>query len=136
MTGERVPRIRRAPLPADAIVVVRGDAGDERITREQADMFRRRFPDWGRWGLSAFYARSDDEVDDLAFDRLHQFGVLRVYRVADLEAAGFELVPTFRTPHVTVAWASDLDEGLGRFASARHQERGNPYHERDRPEDR
>ncbi len=136
MPGERVPRIRRAPLPADAVVVVRGDPGDERIIREQADMFRRRFPDWGRWGLSAFYACSDDEIDDLAFDRLHQFGVLRVYRVADLEAAGFELVPTFRTPHVTVAWASDFDEGLGRLASACHQERGNPYHERDRPEDR
>ena len=46
-------------------------------------------------GLSGFYARSDDEVDVLAFDRLHQFGVLRVYRVADVEAVGFELVPTF-----------------------------------------
>lgn len=118
------------------MVVVRGDPGDERITREQAAMFRRRFPEWGRWGLSAFYATSDAEVDDLAFDRLHQFEVVRVYRVADLELAGFELVPTFRTPHVTVAWATDLDEGLARFVSARHHERDNPYHERERPEDR
>jgi len=61
--------------------------------------------------------------------------VLRVYRVADVEAVGFELVPTFRTPHVTVAWATDLDEGLNRLASARHEERVNPYHEQDRPED-
>jgi len=109
-------------------VVVRGDPGDDAITREQAEQFRRRFPDWGRWGLSAFYARNDDEVDDLAFDRLHQFSQLRVYRVADLEAAGFEVMPTFRSPHITVAWSTDLDEGLARFDTARHQARSNPYH--------
>jgi len=108
--------------------VVRGDPGDDAITREQAEQFRRRFPDWGRWGLSAFYARNGEEIDDLAFDRLHQFSQLRVYRMADLNAAGFELVATFRTPHVTVAWSTDLHVGLARFDAVRHQAWTNPYH--------
>jgi len=30
--------------------------------------FLRRFPDWGRYGLSGYYARDDAEVDDLAAD--------------------------------------------------------------------
>lgn len=123
MSTERVPRIRRAPIPPDALIVVRGDPGDKQITREQAEQFLRRFADWGRWGLSAFYARNDEEIDDLASDRLQQFEQLRVYRVEDLEAAGFELVPTFRAPHVTVAWSADLHDGLARFNAARHQSR-------------
>jgi hypothetical protein len=128
MTEEHLPRIRRGAIPPDAVLVVRGDAGDPALAREQAEQFRRRFPAWERWGLSAFYARGDDEVDDLAFDRLHQFGLIRLYRVGDLEAAGFELVPTFRSPHVTVAWQHDLDEGLARFDAAPHESRTNPYH--------
>jgi hypothetical protein len=129
MSAERVPRVRRAPIPADAVVVVRGEPGDVAITREQAEEFRRRFDEWERWGVSAFYARSDAEVDDLAFDRLHKFAQLRIYRIVELEAAGFELVPTFRTPHVTIAWADDLDQGLMKLELAPHRTRLNPYHE-------
>lgn len=128
MSADRMPRVRRAPIPPEAVVVVRGDPDDDAITREQAEQFRRRYSDSGRWGLSAFYARNDEEVDHLAFDRLDQFAKLRVYRVADLEAAGFELVPTFRTPHVTVAWSTDLLDGLAQFDAVRHQARTNPYH--------
>ena len=129
MSAERVPRVRRAPIPSDALVVVRGDPGDEAITRDQAEAFRRRFDRWGRWGVSAFYARSELEIDDLAFDRLHRFGSLRIYRIVDLEHAGFEVVPTFRTPHVTLAWDDDLLAGLARLEAARHERRANPYHE-------
>jgi hypothetical protein len=59
MAEPQIPRIRRAPLPADAVIVVRGDDLDPAIARWQAVVFRRRYPDWGRWGLSAFYARND-----------------------------------------------------------------------------
>jgi hypothetical protein len=44
-----------------------------------AVLFQRRFPGWGRYGLSAFYARSDDEVLDLGEDRLDAFETLFVY---------------------------------------------------------
>jgi hypothetical protein len=97
MAEPRIPRIRRAPLPDDALIVVRGDDLDPAASRHQANVFRRRFPDWGRWGLSAFYARSDAEIEDLAADQLERFPLLGCYRVNDLRASGFEIWPTFRT---------------------------------------
>jgi hypothetical protein len=100
-TPLRAPRIRRAAIPDDAVVVVRGDDLDPGTSREQARSFLRRFPDWGRYGLSAYYARDDAEVDDLAGDQLERFPALAVFELAPLMDAGFELVPTFRTPHVT-----------------------------------
>jgi len=74
------PRIRHAAIPEDAWLVVRGVASIEPETsRRQAELFRRRFEGWGRFGLSAFYARSDDEVLDLGEDRLDAFATLFVY---------------------------------------------------------
>src|SRR3954464_4768018 len=64
-TPLRAPRIRRAPVPDDGVLVVRGDDLDPRTSRVQAELFRRRFPDWGRYGLSAYYARDRTEIDDL-----------------------------------------------------------------------
>lgn len=82
--AERLPRIRRAPLPAD--------------------------------------------VDELGAGPLRRFPILAVYSVADLEVAGFEVVPTFRTPHVTIAFVGELDRGLERLRAAVHEQRANPYH--------
>ena len=127
--AERVPRIRRAPLPADALIVVRGDDLIEGSSQLQAEEFRRRYSDWDRWGLSGFYACSDSDVDDLAGDQLERFPLLRLYRPAVLEAAGFQIVPTFRTPHVTIAFDGDLEVWLERLHVADHDERNNRYHE-------
>lgn len=91
----------------------------------------RRFTDWGRWGLSAFYARNEAEVEDLGADQLERFPLLGCYRVIDLQAAGFEVWPTFRTPHVTIAFTGDLDERLAALVRAAHEVRTNPYHESD-----
>jgi hypothetical protein len=124
-----VPRVRRAPLPDDAILVIRGDDLDPATSRRQAEVFRRRFSDWGRWGLSAFYARNDAEVDDLGSDQLERFSLLGCYRVVDLHKAGFEIWPTFRTPHVTIAFTGDLDDRLAALADVAHEVRVNPYHE-------
>lgn len=99
-------------------------------------MFRRRYPDWGRWGLSGFYARHEAEADDLGADQLERFPKLGYYRIADLQAAGFEIWPTFRTPHVTIAFDGDLDERLGTLVRTAHQLRPNPYHETEDPEAR
>lgn len=93
-----------------------------------AEDFFDRFAGWGRWGVSAFYARGEIEVDDIASTRLRRFGLVRVYRVSELLDAGFEVVPTFRTPHVTIAWVGGLDQGLEALGTAKHIERVNPYH--------
>lgn len=52
-----------------------------------------------------------------------------MFPVAALLQAGFELVPTFRRPHVTICWTGDIEGGLHRLARVEHIERVNPYHE-------
>lgn len=127
----RAPRVRRAPVPTDAVLVVRGDDLDRETSRHQAQSFRRRFPDWDRYGLSAYYARDESDVDDLAADQLERFPALAVFSTTTLEAGGFEVVPTFRTPHVTIAFVGDLTERLDAFASLVSRVVENPYHERE-----
>lgn len=119
----------RRPRPAGArVVVVRGDDSDPDSSRRQAEAFRRRWPAWQRYGLSAYYAEDDDAVADLAADRLERFAVLRLYDPVALIAAGVEVVPTFRRPNVTLAFG-DLDLGLTTLEAVEHEVRRNPYHE-------
>ncbi|MFN0092130.1 MAG: hypothetical protein ACKVWR_17970 [Acidimicrobiales bacterium] len=59
--------------------------------------------------------------------RLVRFDTVVVFGRRDLEAAGVEIVPTFRTPHVTLC-RSDLDELVERLLRCRHVVRVNPYH--------
>lgn len=108
--------------------MVRGDELDPAVRRRQAEQFRRRFPDWNRFGLSGFYARSDTEIDDLAANQLERFDTLAVFRIDDLGTTGFEVVPTFRTPHVTIAFTGNLDERLVALDSLRVERRRNSYH--------
>jgi hypothetical protein len=46
-----------------------------------------------------------------------------------LEQAGFEIVPTFRTPHVTIAFGGDLDGRLSDLERLGTDRRPNPYHD-------
>lgn len=128
-TPLRAPRFRGAPIPDDAVLVVRGDDLEPENSRLQAEAFRRRFPDWGRFGLSAYYARDLEEVDDLASDQLERFPRVAVIPVAALEADGFEVVPTFRTPHVTIAFLGDPSERLAALGRLVFRILENPYHE-------
>ena len=99
---EAVPRIRSGPIPDDAVVVIRGE-DPTAVLRADARRFRRRFPDWNRYGLSGFVARDAGEVDALCETRLIEWTRVRTFRRLALEAAGIEVVPTFRTPHATLA---------------------------------
>ncbi len=134
-TPLRAPRIRRAPIPSGGVLVVRGDDLDPGTNRIQAEAFRRRFPDWGRFGLSAYYAGDDREVEDLAADQLERFPLLAVFEIVELEAAGFEVVPTFRAPHVTVTFTGNLDEHLSVLVALTPRIIENPYHDRE-PDER
>ena len=131
MTVPREPRVRQAPIPDDAVLVVRGDDLNPDTARSQAVAFRQRFPDWGRWGLSGFYARSEAEIEDIAADQLERFPLLVVFETGQLRAAGFDVVPTFRTPHVTIAFSDDLDAALSRLVVLGVNHRPNPYHEHE-----
>ncbi|MDA8367440.1 MAG: hypothetical protein M0Z62_10875 [Actinomycetota bacterium] len=107
---------------------MRGEDGDPESDRRSALAFRQRWPDWGRYGLSAFYAEDDDAVDGLAAGQLERFPVLNLYRPADLAAFGLGVVPTFRSPHVTLVFAH-LETGLAALRRAPHEAWSNPYHE-------
>jgi hypothetical protein len=128
--AERTPRIRLTPVPDDGVFVVRGDELDPLVLAEDAARFRERFSGWARFGVSAFHASSEDEIDAICQTRLIRFAVVVVFRRHDLEAAGVEVVPTFRTPHVTLCH-EDLDQLVERLRACDHAERLNPYHVAD-----
>lgn len=53
---------------------------------------------------------------------------MAVFSRAELEEAGVEVVPTFRTPHVTLAHG-DLTMLVERLMNCAHTTIVNPYHE-------
>lgn len=124
---ENTPRVRLTAVPDDGVLVVRGDELDRVLLAEDASRFRERFPAWDRYGVSAFYASSSDEVDALCGSRLMRFDQVAVFRRHDLERAGVEIVPTFRTPHVTLCHPV-LAELVDRLLNCAHTTRANPYH--------
>lgn len=92
--------------------------------------FHRRFAVWGRYGVSAFLAADDPEIDALLQTKLRQWSTAVVFTRAALDAAGVDVIPTFRTPHVTLAH-DDLPELIRRLSSCQHRVVVNPYHEPD-----
>ena len=98
------------------------------MLRADATRFVKRYPGWGRSGVSGFLANDDAEVDVLCETRLERFATVIVFRVADLVAGGIDVVRTFRAPHVTVA-AIELDALVNRLAACQHETRAKVDHE-------
>ena len=65
--------------------------------------------------------------------KLSSFSVVAVFDRAEHEASGLLVVPTFRTPHVTIAHG-DLDRHVARLLNCRHTLRPNAYHEPEETE--
>jgi hypothetical protein len=126
--SEQTPRIRRQPIPHAAHLVVRGD-DDPGVQERMARVFLRRYPTWGRYGLSAYHASGDLEVDQLCRVELIRFPFVVVLSRVALEAA-VEVVPTGHRPHVTLA-TTDLAALLAAVAGAIAR-RANPYHVAER----
>lgn len=128
MAGERIPRVRLSSPIREPLLVVRGDVLSSEVLGRDARRFRRRFPDWGRFGVSAFIASDEREIDALCQARLINFGMVTVFGLSDLVAVGVEVVPTFRRPHVTLAHA-DAEALVSALQTCEHWTRRNPYHE-------
>ncbi len=126
--SDRRPRIRAADLPDTAVLVVRGDELDPELLATDATNFFDRFVDFGRYGISAFYASQSAEVDVLCETKLSQFATIAIFQRADVEDAGIEIIPTFRTPHVTLAH-TDRAELIRRLLGCNATQIDNPYHE-------
>jgi len=127
MPPDRSPRLRLVASRDDAVLVVRGGENDPEAIRSDAERFRRRFDEWGRYGVSGVLAADDHEVDVLCETRLERFATVLVFRRADLAGAGIEVVPTFRRPHVTLAH-TDLDSLVSGLRSCEHRNSTNPHH--------
>ena len=130
MATERVPRIRLRGVPDNSVFVVRGDELDASLLAADASRFHERFIEWGRFGISAFQATSEPEIDVVCQTRLVRFASVVVFRRADLEMAGVEIVPTFRRPHVTLCH-EQLDELVTRLLRCEHSVLPNPYNVAD-----
>ena len=128
MTPDRSPRLRKAGLPADAVLVVRGNLLDETVLRADASLVAGRYPTWELTGVSGFYARNSQEVAVLCETKLDRFAVVFVYRRADLQAAGVRVLATYRTPHVTLA-ADSADALIRMLRACPHERLLNAYHE-------
>jgi hypothetical protein len=82
------------------MLVVRGGALDSELELLRADAvrFKRRYLRWGRYGLSAYLATNEQEIDVLCKTRLERFGTVAVFHLSALQAAGIEVVPRFAAP--------------------------------------
>ena len=121
------PRVRRTSRPIGP-TIVRGELGDLEADRLQCLDFLKRYEAWGRFGLSAFEFIGPSDLDRIAARQLERFPALSLFEVATLVHAGFEVVPTFRTPHVTVAFVGDVRHRLEVLTSMRVEIRANAYH--------
>ncbi|MGH9081895.1 MAG: hypothetical protein ACRDWN_00980 [Acidimicrobiales bacterium] len=92
----------------------------------QARIFSARYPAWGRSGLSGFIVRSEDEIIDLGADRLVRFPRLFAFELDVLVAAGFDVVPTFRSPHVTIVFKEPPEAAIVRLFGLPHLTITNP----------
>lgn len=128
MSAGDLPRFRLTAIPDLTQLVVRGDELDPALLRVDAERFRRRYPGWGRYGISAFAAVDEEEVDALCETRLERFEVVVLFARQHLEGAGVEVVPTFRRPHVTLAHRQ-LDALVDGLLGREHTRRENPHHE-------
>jgi len=71
--------------------------------RRNATRFLRKYPDWGLYGLSGFFARSDAEIAALcSATALRRFPSILVYDRKQLQSFGIAVVATFQLPHVTL----------------------------------
>ena len=68
---------------------------------------------------------------DLAEDRLDQFETLFVYGIAALIDAGFEIVPTYRSPHVTITFYDEPDVVVHQLLVVDHRALANPAPRKD-----
>jgi hypothetical protein len=127
MPANGIPRFRLGVIPDDAVLVVRGDDLDPDILRSDASRFLRRFGSWGKYGVSAFLAADEREVDVLCETRLGAFAEVVVFTRTHLEGSGVEVVATFRRPHVTLAQV-DLDALVNGLLTCEHRVLMNPHH--------
>lgn len=95
--------LRSGELIGSDVVLVRGGVDTPEKLRAHAEDMARRFVWRGEpaTGVSAFGAPLEN-VHEVLADKLTSYPHYRLVHVAALRHAGFEVLPTFRSPHVTI----------------------------------
>ena len=137
MAEELRPHIRGDAPPEDTTIVVRGGPDTADKLARHAVRTNRAYELDGRlfWGVSVFLAL--DETGDASLNGLLS-GRMRTYRVVhtpsleQIHSAGFQVLPTFRRPHFTLALPDTASSTLRQLLAALGPGALNPYHERGR----
>ena len=113
-------------LDDDDVVVVRGGRLDAEILRADA---LRNHAIYGTFGVSVFALR-DITLDEMAQQApLVRFEALTLMTAGAIRAVGLRLEPTGRNPRHFDVGFDDLEAGVDRLCSVRHNVVENPYHE-------
>jgi hypothetical protein len=115
--------VRVEPLPRTATILVRGGPDTAEKLRTHAQRVRRAFVLDGHpvLGISVFAALDDigpASLDAILSRRLTTYRVVHLVTAGELVEAGFEMLPTFGRPHMTLLLGSEdrvesLLEALG-----------------------
>lgn len=102
--------LRRDEIVSGDVVVVRGGLDTSAKILGHAEDLARRFTWRGApaVGVSAFGSRIA-AINDVLSDKLVSYPKYRLAQVGALREAGFEVLPTFVAPHVTIV-LPDLDD--------------------------
>lgn len=133
--SSKTPKLRRYPVPETGYLVLRGYTPDDAEVRAQAGDFFDKYPGWGVFGLSGYYAEDADGANVLLETKLARWRVVQVFKVEDLLASGLGLHATFRTPHVTITHR-DVAGLLHRLTVCPHTVVVNRYNETQREDER
>jgi len=127
------PRVRPEAIADDRMIVVRGGPDNLASLARHAQRTSRAFLLDGEplWGLSVMAALDDIGPASLAgilAGRMATYSSVHTPTAGGLTGVGFDLVPTFGRPHVTVRLASADPRELERLLAALGPARPNPYH--------
>ena len=115
---------RNQPVPAEGVVVVRGDVlAAESLRTDAADNHEM----YGFYGISVFAETAEVPWTDLAATRFAAVPWLVLFTAGDLEAAGLELWDTGLAPYYDVVHA-DLGQLVARMLGTAHRVVPNPHH--------
>jgi len=126
------PQLRAEATPSATVILLRGGPDTFALLRSHARRTRRRYCLDGTplLGVSVFAALDPDgpaSRDGLLAGRLVTYPVVHAATVSAVEAAGFELLPTFRRPHFTIRLHYDTQDEAARLLDALGPPEENPY---------
>lgn len=137
MADELRSHIRHAVPPDDTTIVVRGGPDTADKLARHAVRTNRAYQLDGRpfWGVSVFLALDESgevSLDGLLSGRMRTYRIVHTPKLEQVQAAGFEVLPTFRPPHFTLVLPDAAPMTFERLLSALGPGVPNPYHVRGR----